>query len=72
MNTLFYKGHSARVEFDAADRILAVHVVGINDVIGFHAETVEDLETAFHEALDDYIATCAVLGNSRSAIIRVR
>ncbi len=29
---------------------------------GFHADTVEDLRAAFHEAVEDYIETCAKLG----------
>lgn len=61
MNTMQYKGHAARVEFDAADRIFVGHIAGINDVIGFHADTVNGLE-AFHEAVEDYIATCAAVG----------
>ena len=30
--------------------------------MGFHADTVEDLRAAFHEAVEDYIETCAKLG----------
>ena len=62
MNTMQYKGHAARVEFDPADRIFVGHIAGINDVIGFHADTVDGLEGAFHEAVEDYIATCAAVG----------
>ncbi len=29
---------------------------------GFHADTVDDLRAAFHEAVEDYIETCAKLG----------
>jgi len=62
MNTLNYKGFMARVEFDAEDALFVGHLAGINDVIGFHADTVASLVDAFHEAVDDYAATCAKLG----------
>lgn len=62
MNAMYYKGYAARIEFDAEDEIFAGHIAGINDVIGFHADNVADLKAAFHEAVDDYLATCAELG----------
>ena len=34
-------------------------------IFGFHADTVGDLVAAFHEAVDDYVATCASAGKSR-------
>jgi len=37
-------------------------VAGIRDGIGFHAETVEALREAFHEAINDYIETCRKVG----------
>lgn len=57
-----YKGYQARVEFDADDRIFFGRVARIEDKVGFHADTVDDLIAAFHEAVDDYLETCAKLG----------
>ena len=37
-------------------------VAGIRDSVGFHAETVEGLRDAFHEAVEDYIEECAKIG----------
>jgi len=31
-------------------------------VVGFHADTVKALKSAFCEAADDYVATCAKVG----------
>lgn len=62
MSTLKYKGYSAQVEFDADDDIFVGRVFGLNDVIGFHADDVQGLKRAFHEAVDDYLETCASLG----------
>ena len=38
-NAMTYKGFSARVEFDAEDRIFVGRIAGIRDVVGFHSET---------------------------------
>jgi predicted HicB family RNase H-like nuclease len=59
---LSYKGYKARVEFDADDRIFFGRVAGIEDGVGFHADTVDDLIAAFHEAVDDYLETCLKAG----------
>ncbi len=62
MNAMTYKGYAARVEFDAEDRIFVGHVIGIKDVVVFHGETVTELETSFHQAVDDYLDACTSLG----------
>jgi predicted HicB family RNase H-like nuclease len=59
-----YKGQTARVEFDARDDILVGRLVGITDVVSFHADSVADLRAAFEEAVDDYLETCAKLGKA--------
>ena len=61
MNAMKYKGYAARIEYDANDRIFVGHLVGIRDIVGFHGESVAELETAFHEAVDNYLAACAKL-----------
>jgi len=61
-NVMTYKGYSARIEYDDEDGILFGRIAGIRDGVGFHADTVEGLRTAFHEAVDDYLETCAKVG----------
>lgn len=61
-DVLTYKGHTARIEFDAEDRIFFGRVAGIEDGVGFHGESVEELVAAFHEAVDDYVETCGRVG----------
>lgn len=63
-NILSYKGYGARIEFDADDAIFFGRIAGTEDVVGFHAETVSDLVAAFHEAVDDYLATCSSIGKA--------
>lgn len=61
MKGLNYKNYLARVEFDSEDHIFVGRVIGIRDVVGFHGESVKELETAFAEAVDNYLAACAEL-----------
>lgn len=61
---LTHKGFSAKVEFDATDRIFFGRIAGIEDGVGFHADTVDGLVAAFHEAVDDYLEVCAKIGKS--------
>jgi predicted HicB family RNase H-like nuclease len=62
MNAMNYKGYLAAVEFDPEDHIFVGHIIGIRDVVGFHGASVEELETAFREAVDHYLAACEKLG----------
>lgn len=64
MNVLSYRGHVARIDFDPKDGLFIGRLAGINDVVGFHADTVESLKSAFQEAVDDYIAACAKSGKA--------
>ena len=67
MNAMKYKGYAARVEYDADDRILVGHLTGIQDIVGFHGSSVEELETAFQESVDNYLAACLKLGQQPCA-----
>lgn len=64
MNTMTYQGQTARIEFDERDDTFVGHLLGITDVVGFHADTVAGLRAAFEEAVDDYIETCAKIGKA--------
>jgi predicted HicB family RNase H-like nuclease len=64
MNALTYKGYTARIEFDDRDNILVGRLLGIRDIVSFHADNVPELRAAFEESVDDYINTCAKLGKS--------
>lgn len=58
MNSLNYKGYTAKIDFDPEDEILVGRVIGINDVIGFHGENAKELKKAFQEAIDNYLESC--------------
>ena len=62
MKGMNYKGYFAKVEFDPEDHIFVGHIIGIRDIVGFHGESVEELETAFKESVDNYLDACKQLG----------
>ena len=55
---LEYKGYHTTMTYDSDDDILVGRIVGINDVIGFHASDVKEFKEAFHRAVDDYLDFC--------------
>lgn len=57
-----YKGYKASVCYEPDDRCFHGTVDNILDVVHFSGSTVEELETAFHESVDDYIAFCREVG----------
>jgi predicted HicB family RNase H-like nuclease len=61
-NVMSYKGYTAVVAFDAEDEIFVGRLGGVNDVVGFHADTARALKGAFREAVDDYLEACERIG----------
>lgn len=61
MNVMRYKSYVAQIQYSDEDNCFIGHLVGIQDVIGFHGESVSELRAAFEEAVDDYLETCAKL-----------
>lgn len=64
MNTMMYRGYAARISYSEDDGCFVGHVAGIQDVVGFHGESVTELRAAFEEAVDDYLQTCEKLNRS--------
>lgn len=62
MKTMRHKGYAARIEYSEEDGCFVGHIAGIRDIVGFHGESVAELRSAFEEAVDDYLETCAKLG----------
>ena len=63
-NTMTYAGYTASLEFDPDDNILVGRVLGIDDLISFHGDSVAEFTEAFHEAVDDYVSACKKLGQA--------
>jgi predicted HicB family RNase H-like nuclease len=64
MNTMSYKGYTARMDFDSEDKVIVGRVLDIDDIITFHGTSVAEFEAALHSAVDSYVAACAQLGQA--------
>ncbi|MFA7496952.1 MAG: type II toxin-antitoxin system HicB family antitoxin [Acidithiobacillus sp.] len=62
MNTMTYKGYTARIDFDERDSIFVGRILGARPIISFHGETVTELRAQFIAAVDDYLEDCAAQG----------
>lgn len=59
-----YKGYVASMVFDTEDKVIVGRVQDIDDIIGFHGESVAEFEAHFHAAIDDYLAASQALGSA--------
>jgi predicted HicB family RNase H-like nuclease len=59
-----YKGYLGKVEFDPDAKLLHGEVIGIRDVVTFQGRSVADVERAFRESVDDYLAFCKSRGEA--------
>lgn len=63
MNSMLeYKGYNAKIDFSSEDDIFFGSIFGIEDNISFEGSSVQELKTAFIEAVDDYLDMCNRLG----------
>ena len=53
-----YKGYIGEVNFDSEGHLFHGEVINTRDVITFQGQSVEELEKAFYESVDDYISWC--------------
>ena len=63
-NTMSHRGYTARVEFDPRDNLFVGRVLGIEESITFHGETVTELTADFHAAITHYLADCKATGRT--------
>jgi predicted HicB family RNase H-like nuclease len=59
---LEYQGYYGEVHFSADDNCFIGEVTGINDIVIFQGETVEELKNSFHQSVNDYLEFCKELG----------
>jgi len=57
-NILTYKGYIGSVNFSADDNVFFGKLEGIDDLITFEGETVQELKDAFHYMVDEHIKDC--------------
>lgn len=57
-NILYYKGYYGKIEYSAEDKVIYGKIMGIHSLISFESESATDIETEFHNAVDDYLSYC--------------
>lgn len=57
-----YKGYTGEPRYVPDDKVFHGRLDGIRDVIAFEATTAAEVETAFREAVDDYLNYCRKVG----------
>ena len=63
-NIFEYKGYHTKVEFDSRDLVLRGKIEGIDDLVNFECQNVQDVEKEFHAAVDDYLTFCEEVGKT--------
>lgn len=59
-----YKGYQGHVTYDEEAKLFHGEVIGLRDVITFQGTSVEELEQAFKDSVDEYLDFCKELGRS--------
>ncbi len=59
---LNYKGYSGHVEFDDEARLFHGEVLDLRDVVTFQGKSVDEIEQAFRDSIDDYLEFCEECG----------
>ncbi len=59
-----YKGYIGKVEIDEEAGVLYGEVINVRDVITFEGESVDEIQKAFRESVDDYLDFCVQRGES--------
>lgn len=59
-----YKGYQGVVTYDDEAKIFHGEVVGLKDVITFQGTTVDELDEAFKDSVDDYLEFCEKKGRA--------
>lgn len=57
-----YKGYIGSVSYDEKAKIFHGEVINTRDVITFQGTSVDEIESAFRESVDDYLAWCKMDG----------
>ena len=59
-----YKGYKASISFDEEDKIFVGEVFGIADSLNFHGRSIDELEEAFHDSIENYLEICKKIGKN--------
>jgi len=55
---LKYKGYSGQINYDDESKIFHGEIIDMRDVVTFQGKSVDEIEIAFRESIDDYLEFC--------------
>lgn len=61
-DVLKFKDFIGSVSFSSVDEVFHGKIEGIEDLVTFEGNSVQELKKAFQEAVDDYLELCAEVG----------
>lgn len=63
MSDMFkYKNYEGTIQYSVPDKCLYGKIAYIRDLVSYEGQSVEELEAAFKESVDDYLETCEEVG----------
>ena len=57
-----YKGYTSRIHYSREDGCYVGEITGINDIVVFDGETLEEIRQTFEQDVESYQACCADVG----------
>jgi predicted HicB family RNase H-like nuclease len=57
-NVMTYKDYISIISYSTEDEVFFGKIEGIDDLVNFEGQSVQELKAAFEEAVEDYIETC--------------
>jgi predicted HicB family RNase H-like nuclease len=58
MDKLSYKGYTGSISFSPEDNVYFGEIEGIDALVNYEGDNMDELRIAFREAVDDYITYC--------------
>ena len=63
-NYIEYKGYRGFIDYSNQDSVLCGKIIGIDDLVTCEGSSVEEIKSAFFNAVDNYLETCKELGKN--------
>lgn len=57
-----YKGYTADVSYEPEDKIYVGEVRSISDSLNFHGRSILEVNTMFHQSIENYLNLCKQIG----------
>lgn len=69
-DVMIYKDYIGSVHYNMEDEIFYGKIEGINDLISYEGSSVNELKSAFEEAVEDYLELCSLNGKEPEKVYK--